>query len=245
MITPQWYSYVDPMNVLSKYKPTTYTPNYPKFGESMNSLNNTIGTTSTNNNVGTGVQSMFNGGYSPTLSLSYPDGSTSYLNGVNGIGNTAIQSLQSYNGPTFNGSNFSYGQSVIPPNITLPDDLVNSGKSITELQNYKPSTGILPRNEDGSVNLFGNGGVIQGVQSLVGIGQSIFNMWQGYKQQKLIEEAFEETKRFNHANYQAMAKSHNANIRDQQSGRSTTLTSNSARQSLINNYRSRKIKEDY
>lgn len=253
-------NYQDPMNVLSQYKPTTYTPNYPRLGEGFNNNGyntnsngntyngiydsnaiNTLGSTYANYlnnqyspNIGIGTQSMM--GYSPTLSVNNFDGTNSLYGYTPQISSTL---------GNFSGSNFSYGNSAISPNISLPNDLVNSGKSITELQNYKPSTGILPKNEDGSTNWFGNGGVVQGIQSIVGIGQSLFNMWQGYKQQKLMKEAFEETKRFNHANYQAMAKAHNANIRDQMSGRSTTLTSNAAKQTLVNNYRNRKIKEDY
>ena len=261
-------NYVDPMQTLAKYQPTTYQPNYPKLGEgtyntnynnasngntysgiyNSNAINNHVGSLYNNpldnSSYGSAVSGLM--GYTPTTTYNSlnTDNTTSAFN-LGNVGNSVSSTLGNFG----SGSNFSYGSSNIAnsPSINLPNVWNNGQSSISQLESYSPSTGsgILPKNQDGSTNWFGNGGVIQGIQSIVGIGQSIFNMWQGYKQQKLMKEAFEETKRFNHANYQAMAKSHNANIRDQMSGRMTTLSSAAAKNQARSNYQARKVKEDY
>lgn len=83
------------------------------------------------------------------------------------------------------------------------------------------------------------------LQGAVSTATSLWDMYQENRAYKLAKAQWEEQKALQRANYTNSAKAMNALYRDQQSGRSTTLMSNSAKQSLRNNYQSRKVKESY
>lgn len=92
---------------------------------------------------------------------------------------------------------------------------------------------------------FGGGTGLQWLGAGLGAATSLYGMYNANKAMKLAKQNFEEQKLLNHANYQMQAKAYNNNLRNQQSGRSFTGMSGSARRTLGQEYQTRKAKEDY
>ena len=66
-----------------------------------------------------------------------------------------------------------------------------------------------------------------------------------HKQTKLAQQAFEEQKALQRANYKMQAKSFNNSLRNQQSGRGFVGMSGSAKRTLGREYDARKAEETY
>lgn len=83
-----------------------------------------------------------------------------------------------------------------------------------------------------------------GQLALQGVGTA-WGIYQGDKQMKLAQQQFQEQKALNHANFRNQAKTLNAQYRDQMSGRGYVGMSSSAKQALGDEFRRRKVEEDY
>ena len=121
----------------------------------------------------------------------------------------------------------------------------------------KRQAGIL--NDDGSINtsLFGKGidkngnttwGGGTGLQWLgfgAQMGMGLWGAYQQHKQLKLAQQAFEEQKALQRANFKMQAKSYNNSLRNQQSGRGYVGMSADAVRTLGQEYNNRKADETY
>lgn len=87
-------------------------------------------------------------------------------------------------------------------------------------------------------------GLQLGQLALQGVG-TLWGMYQGNKQMKMAQQQFQEQKALNHANFRNQAKTLNAQYRDQMSGRGYVGMSSSAKQALGDEFRRRKVEEDY
>lgn len=79
----------------------------------------------------------------------------------------------------------------------------------------------------------------------LGAASTLYGMWQGNKQLKLAKANFEEQKALQRANYENQAKAYNNSLRNQQSGRSFSGMSGSAKRTLGREYDARKVRESY
>lgn len=87
-----------------------------------------------------------------------------------------------------------------------------------------------------------------GLQWLGGAAQLGMGLWGAYqqnKQLKLAQQAFEEQRALQRANFKMQAKSYNNSLRNQQSGRGYVGMSGSAARTLGRDYDSRKADETY
>lgn len=77
------------------------------------------------------------------------------------------------------------------------------------------------------------------------LGLGLWGAYQQHKQTKLAQQAFEEQKALQRANYKMQAKSFNNSLRNQQSGRGFVGMSGSAKRTLGREYDARKAEETY
>ena len=77
------------------------------------------------------------------------------------------------------------------------------------------------------------------------LGLGLWGAYQQHKQTKLAQQAFEEQKALQRANFKMQAKSYNNSLRNQQSGRGFVGMSGSAKRTLGREYDSRKAEETY
>lgn len=77
------------------------------------------------------------------------------------------------------------------------------------------------------------------------LGLGLWGAYQQHKQTKLAQQAFEEQKALQQANYKMQAKSFNNSLRNQQSGRGFVGMSGSAKRTLGREYDARKAEETY
>lgn len=77
------------------------------------------------------------------------------------------------------------------------------------------------------------------------LGFGLWGAYQQHKQTKLAQQAFEEQKALQRANYKMQAKSFNNSLRNQQSGRGFVGMSGSAKRTLGREYDARKAEETY
>lgn len=77
------------------------------------------------------------------------------------------------------------------------------------------------------------------------LGLGLWGAYQQHKQTKLAQQAFEEQKALQRANYKMQAKSFNNSLRNQQSGRGFVGMSGSAKHTLGREYDARKAEETY
>lgn len=77
------------------------------------------------------------------------------------------------------------------------------------------------------------------------LGLGLWSAYQQHKQTKLAQQAFEEQKALQRANFKMQAKSYNNSLRNQQSGRGFVGMSGSAKRTLGREYDARKAEETY
>lgn len=77
------------------------------------------------------------------------------------------------------------------------------------------------------------------------LGLGLWGAYQQHKQTKLAQQAFEEQKALQRANYKMQAKSFNNSLKNQQSGRGFVGMSGSAKRTLGREYDARKAEETY
>ena len=92
---------------------------------------------------------------------------------------------------------------------------------------------------------FGGGTGLDWLKGGIGAATSLYGLYQGNKQLKLARDNFEEQKALSRANYQNQAKAFNNSLRNQQSGRSFSGMSGSAKRTLGREYDERKANEKY
>lgn len=77
------------------------------------------------------------------------------------------------------------------------------------------------------------------------LGLGLWGAYQQHKQTKLAQQAFEEQKALQRANFRMQAKSYNNSLRNQQSGRGYVGMSGSAKRTLGRDYDARRAEETY
>lgn len=92
---------------------------------------------------------------------------------------------------------------------------------------------------------FAGGTGLQWVGFGANLGLGLWGAYQQHKQTKLAQQAFEEQKALQRANYKMQAKSFNNSLRNQQSGRGFVGMSGSAKRTLGREYDARKAEETY
>lgn len=137
---------------------------------------------------------------------------------------------------------------------------VSKGQFTTDFDNYARQTFGSNLKGSGSTNgsLFGGTGTDQfGNNTFMGgtglqwagfganLGLGLWGAYQQHKQTKLAQQAFEEQKALQRANYKMQAKSFNNSLRNQQSGRGFVGMSGSAKRTLGREYNARKAEETY
>lgn len=181
-------------------------------------------------------------------------------NGFGLWGDTQTFGFQN-NSPIFNDLQSKYGWSA---------DEVNYLKSNPQLQNQLFQNGTFTLNNGnvikaGDMNarsqvqaaMNGNGTDQFGNKTFAGgtglqwagfganLGFGLWGAYQQHKQTKLAQQAFEEQKALQRANYKMQAKSFNNSLRNQQSGRGFVGMSGSAKRTLGREYDARKAEETY
>lgn len=86
---------------------------------------------------------------------------------------------------------------------------------------------------------------LQWAGALANMGFGIWGAYQQHKQTKLAQQAFEEQKALQRANFKMQAKSYNNSLRNQQSARGFVGMSGSVKQTLGREYNTRKAEETY
>lgn len=94
-------------------------------------------------------------------------------------------------------------------------------------------------------NTFMGGTGLQWAGFGANLGLGLWGAYQQHQQTKLAQQAFEEQKALQRANYKMQAKSYNNSLRNQQSGRGFVGMSGSAKRTLGREYASRKAEETY
>ena len=100
------------------------------------------------------------------------------------------------------------------------------------------------KDQNGNTTFMGGTG-LQWLGGAVQLGMGLWGAYQQNKQLKLAQQAFEEQKALQRANFKMQAKSYNNSLRNQQSGRGYVGMSGSAVRTLGQEYDRRKADETY
>lgn len=100
------------------------------------------------------------------------------------------------------------------------------------------------KDQNGNTTFMGGTG-LQWLGGAAQLGMGLWGAYQQNKQLKLAQQAFEEQKALQRANFKMQAKSYNNSLRNQQSGRGYVGMSGSAARTLGRDYESRKADETY
>ena len=124
---------------------------------------------------------------------------------------------------------------------------VSQNQLNTDLNNFASRSFGADLKGNGASNsggLFGGTG-LQWAGFGANLGLGLWGAYQQHKQTKLAQQAFEEQKALQRANYKMQAKSFNNSLRNQQSGRGFVGMSGSAKRTLGREYDARKAEETY
>lgn len=130
-------------------------------------------------------------------------------------------------------------------NTTQLQDAVNAFKATKEFQNADAFEWFGKGKDQYGNPTRGGATAFQWLGAGLGTAQALYGMYQGNKQMKLARENFEEQKALSRANYAMQAKSYNNSLANQQSGRTFTGMSGSARRALAEDYQRKKAIESY
>ena len=199
------------------------------------------------------VSNPLTGVYNRTTTPSFFGNSTAINLDISGnktllsnLGNTDIWNKLTPEQQQYVANNFIGGQTGNYLQTVSPEQLNNDLNNFAN-KNFGAdlkNTSFTGTDQFGNKTYFGGTG-LQWAGFGANLGLGLWGAYQQHKQTKLAQQAFEEQKALQRANYKMQAKSFNNSLRNQQSGRGFVGMSGSAKRTLGREYDARKAEETY